>query len=1085
MSPFVKEVRIVTPMKKKILFGAGILWQVIGSVLLVALIGIGILAWRLSEGPVDLEPVLPYIEERLNAQNEDMDVDIDTLVLEWQGDDNLIGLKAGKVIISNSRGPFLYTPEVDINIALRSLLLGRIEMDDIWIRRISLSLTRYEDGSIQVTGQAPSPDNAPDSEYGVPAIVTLNNLLYDLPILDTVRIDKARITYRDMVERTTRIFDPVSAYVDFNTALSGARTMSGFFTLPFEGERTGNAVTLDFSSSSDPLSLNVKGRIKDTNLQNLLQFTAGLPEGWTVDMAATADVSVTVDNLWNVTDFAFNAQAQTGTLSFPLSDDTIETVRLDNLVTLVIHDADSGAMKIEKLDVMLDQTANVSLTGILSNPGSRNMAGGNLKLAVDKLPQVWFERFWKEGGEKLLARDWLVRRIQNGTFSDIAANVIFDMRKKKRDDALPLPAWLQTVKVDFAYEGMDIDYNEPMIPAVNVTGTGRYEDIALSLNVESARIGDLAVNDATLYFNDLLTKGAGTAKMHFPIEGPVAGVFDYIAREPINALDKVDMDISQAEGQADLVVDISFPTVRGLPIEAVTVDAKGILSDVSLPNAIRNLTLSGGPFNVAATAEDFKITGKGRLHGQPIDLEWHEYFSAPSPGEYLSFAKASLTADEAIRRAFIGDAADYFTGLVGVDLTYRQQPGGTASAIDLALDMRNAALDIPELGITKAAGDASTATLDVALRDGNLRSIENLTVKGGGISINNGRLGFGTENGEPALQSARLENIRVGENDLNIVVGTNDGVLKVNISGAFLDARPILHHEKQEGAEEADLSSQPYEIGLDVDEMRTADNATVRNVRAYARGNAQSQIERFELDAVAGNGALYVRYTPMANNALSLQVEADDAGATLRAFDLYPNIIGGQLRIGGRPLPGGRFGDVRGKARIDNFVVENAPVIARLVNALSLPGIMGLLEQRQLGFSRLEADFEWRVGRDGDTYLIENGTTSGASLGLTFDGTVDTARDAMNIRGTAAPLSGINRLIGNIPIIGDILTGGEGGAVVAATYVLQGPIDDPQVIVNPLSILTPGILRRMLFENAPVDSGIPPIQPQPNPRTAG
>jgi hypothetical protein len=57
-------------------------------------------------------------------------------------------------------------------------------------------------------------------------------------------------------------------------------------------------------------------------------------------------------------------------------------------------------------------------------------------------------------------------------------------------------------------------------------------------------------------------------------------------------------------------------------------------------------------------------------------------------------------------------------------------------------------------------------------------------------------------------------------------------------------------------------------------------------------------------------------------------------------------------------------------------------------------------------------------------------------------------------------------VIGNIPIIGQILTGGD--ALLAATYTISGDPDDPSVGVNPLSVLAPGIIRKMLFENTPV-----------------
>jgi hypothetical protein len=86
-------------------------------------------------------------------------------------------------------------------------------------------------------------------------------------------------------------------------------------------------------------------------------------------------------------------------------------------------------------------------------------------------------------------------------------------------------------------------------------------------------------------------------------------------------------------------------------------------------------------------------------------------------------------------------------------------------------------------------------------------------------------------------------------------------------------------------------------------------------------------------------------------------------------------------------------------------------------------------------------------------------------LGLTFDGTFDNAEMAMNVQGTIIPLSGINKIIGNIPLVGNILTGGT-GSLIAATYSMKGKGQDIKTFVNPLSVLTPGVLRRILFEGS-------------------
>ena len=65
----------------------------------------------------------------------------------------------------------------------------------------------------------------------------------------------------------------------------------------------------------------------------------------------------------------------------------------------------------------------------------------------------------------------------------------------------------------------------------------------------------------------------------------------------------------------------------------------------------------------------------------------------------------------------------------------------------------------------------------------------------------------------------------------------------------------------------------------------------------------------------------------------------------------------------------------------------------------------------------------------------------------------------------------IRRLLGAIPLVGDLLTGGEGQGVFAATYRVQGPLEEPEIGVNPLAVLAPGFLRNLFFLPEPAGEG--------------
>ena len=81
---------------------------------------------------------------------------------------------------------------------------------------------------------------------------------------------------------------------------------------------------------------------------------------------------------------------------------------------------------------------------------------------------------------------------------------------------------------------------------------------------------------------------------------------------------------------------------------------------------------------------------------------------------------------------------------------------------------------------------------------------------------------------------------------------------------------------------------------------------------------------------------------------------------------------------------------------------------------------------------------------------------------MTAHGSVERKTDIAEIEGTAVPAYTLNRVIGAIPLIGTIITGGQNEGFVAADFRITGPLEQPEVSVNPQSALAPGILRRIV-----------------------
>jgi hypothetical protein len=187
----------------------------------------------------------------------------------------------------------------------------------------------------------------------------------------------------------------------------------------------------------------------------------------------------------------------------------------------------------------------------------------------------------------------------------------------------------------------------------------------------------------------------------------------------------------------------------------------------------------------------------------------------------------------------------------------------------------------------------------------------------------------------------------------------------------------------------------------------------------------------------------------------TLTLTAEDAGRLLGAFNVLQNLEGGRLSVLGTYAHDGPGAPLSGIAEMDEFWVRNAPAFAKLLQAMTLFGLVEALSGQGLSFLRMVAPFTLTR----ETLTLEDARAFSASLGLTARGTLDRRRARVAMEGTIVPAYMINSLLGNIPILGRIFSPERGGGLFAATFRMQGPLDDPQVSVNPLAALTPGFLR--------------------------
>ena len=144
--------------------------------------------------------------------------------------------------------------------------------------------------------------------------------------------------------------------------------------------------------------------------------------------------------------------------------------------------------------------------------------------------------------------------------------------------------------------------------------------------------------------------------------------------------------------------------------------------------------------------------------------------------------------------------------------------------------------------------------------------------------------------------------------------------------------------------------------------------------------------------------------------------------------------------------------------KIDNFKIQEIPVLAKLLTLASLQGIADLLTGEGIRFT----DFEMKFSSDKELMTIEELYAIGPAISILMEGYIQ-SKKLISLRGTLVPATTINRTISSIPLIGDLLVGKKvGEGVFGVSFKIKGPPDNLETTVNPIKTLTPRFITRTL-----------------------
>jgi hypothetical protein len=286
---------------------------------------------------------------------------------------------------------------------------------------------------------------------------------------------------------------------------------------------------------------------------------------------------------------------------------------------------------------------------------------------------------------------------------------------------------------------------------------------------------------------------------------------------------------------------------------------------------------------------------------------------------------------------------------------------------------------------------------------------------------------------------------------------------KINIRGTVIDARPFLRMSpsSQEAKPNKTGSLGDVELNVTTPILAGHNQEAMTNVslRMVHTGGVLRQLS---LNARQGKANINADVLNSSSKAPNLVVQSGNAGATLRFFDIYRRMTGGDLAFQLSPLEGRQ----RGEFLISDFALRQEPALKRILGeqpanisqsdrSSQLPQTR--LDPNEVSFDTLKADFQRFEGR----YDIKEALITGPQVGFTISGMLDFPRNRMDISGTFVPAYGLNNAFSQVPVFGQILGGDKNEGLFAINFHVMGALNAPVLTVNPLSAIAPGIFRKL------------------------
>ena len=677
----------------------------------------------------------------------------------------------------------------------------------------------------------------------------------------------------------------------------------------------------------------------------------------------------------------------------------------------------------------------------------------NLYAATDQMPTTVIKQLWPY---------WLGKKARQWTLSNLYGGKVLNGRIRL---AIPAGHFPPDREADQLNENeFQIDFDVERTRMTVAGDIPPLRDTMGHFSLRGPRVS-VAIAAATSYFqsgrkvevekgNFVIPETDGRPLMgeiELTVKGEADAVAELVTYRPIRALDAIDLAPGDLSGNVTGHISGTFGLIQDQNPPPAAWEARIELDGVTVGKPVEGRELADLKGTLTVTPERAVLETEALVDGAKMTLSVVEPVNNST---VKRVRKVSGKLDDKARESLAPGSGTVVSGPVG--FSYEQTGPGEGG---VEVDLKAATVTVPGVGWSKGKGIAAKAEFTL-VADGADRSLKDFRFSGEGFEV------AGDINLDGGVfTGARFPRMRLSPgDDYGVEVTRNGKGYVVKVSGKSADLRPLIASAKKTvaGKEGADAGSTRVEFSGDLSSVRGFYDEQLTSAQfRYVGVGAATRLLDFK--AVTKSGQAAVMAVSGNTKGESVEITSGDAGAFARFTGVYGKLEGGLLNIrlsreGSAPR--------RGVVDVRNFTIVGEERLAAIVStpAGNQGRSLSAAVNRDIDVSRARFELARANVEAGAGYLkAQDGLVRGPEIGAAFRGTIYDTAGNIDVAGTFMPAYGLNRIFGELPIIGAILGNGSDRGLIGITFRLIGKADGPKVEVNPLSIVAPGIFRQ-IFE---------------------